>query len=61
MDIFEAIKERRSYRSFWPDSISEETIEKILEAAIWAPFSLKHPALGIYYNHNGRGERKKIF
>jgi len=40
MDVFEAIKERRSYRNFLPDSISEETIEKILEAAIWAPSPL---------------------
>ncbi|MBE9594062.1 MAG: nitroreductase family protein, partial [Proteobacteria bacterium] len=40
MDVFEAIKERRSYRNFLPDSISEEAIEKILEAAIWAPSPL---------------------
>jgi nitroreductase len=37
MDIFTAIKERRSCRNFLPDSVSDETIEKILEAAVWAP------------------------
>jgi len=37
MDIFAAIKERRSCRIFLPDPISKETIEKILEAAVWAP------------------------
>jgi predicted oxidoreductase (fatty acid repression mutant protein) len=37
MDIFAAIKERRSCRNFLPDPIRKETIEKILEAAVWAP------------------------
>jgi len=40
MDIFKAIKERRSCRNFLPKSISEEVIEKILEAATWAPSPL---------------------
>jgi len=40
MDLFEAIKERRSYRSFLTEPIGEEAIEKILEAAIWAPSPL---------------------
>jgi len=40
MEVFEAIKERRSYRSFLPEPISEAVIEKILEAAIWAPSPL---------------------
>jgi len=37
MDIFTAIRERRSCRSFLPDPVSEATIEKILNAAVWAP------------------------
>ncbi len=37
MDIFTTIRERRSCRSFLPDPISDEIIEKILEAAVWAP------------------------
>ncbi len=40
MEIFEAIKGRRSCRSFLPDPISEETILKLLEAATWAPSPL---------------------
>ena len=40
MDIFTAIKERRSCRKFSPESISEKVIEKILEAATWAPSPL---------------------
>lgn len=40
MDIFKAIKERRSCRNFMPESISEEVIENILEAATWAPSPL---------------------
>jgi nitroreductase len=37
MDVFTAIKERRSCRQFLPDAVSEENIEKILEAGNWAP------------------------
>jgi 5,6-dimethylbenzimidazole synthase len=37
MDLFTAIKERRSCRGFLADPVSDETIEKILEAGIWAP------------------------
>jgi 5,6-dimethylbenzimidazole synthase len=37
MDVFTAIRERRSCRSFLPDTVSDEVIEKILEAAVWAP------------------------
>ncbi len=40
MDVFTAIKERRSCRNFSPDPVSEETIEQILEAGIWAPSPL---------------------
>lgn len=37
MDIFECIKGRRSIRSFSNDPISDDDINKILEAGIWAP------------------------
>ncbi|MEM1586389.1 MAG: nitroreductase family protein [Candidatus Bathyarchaeia archaeon] len=37
MDIFEVIKFRRSIRSFTREDVSDEQIEKILEAARWAP------------------------
>jgi nitroreductase len=37
MDVFEAIKGRRSIRSFKPESISDADLEKILEAGISAP------------------------
>ena len=40
MDLFTAMKERRSCRNFLPDRIDEPTIEKILEAATWAPSPL---------------------
>jgi nitroreductase len=42
MDIFTAIKERRSCRDFLPNPISEATIEKLLEAAIWAPSAVNN-------------------
>ncbi|MDD5045252.1 MAG: nitroreductase family protein [Candidatus Omnitrophica bacterium] len=37
MDVFEAIKNRRSIRQYKPDSVDDKTIEKVLEAAHWAP------------------------
>jgi 5,6-dimethylbenzimidazole synthase len=40
MDVFDAIKGRRSCRNFLPEQVSDENIEKILEAAVWAPSPL---------------------
>jgi nitroreductase len=40
MDLFTAMKERRSCRNFLPEQVAEATIEKILEAATWAPSPL---------------------
>ncbi len=40
MELSEAIKERRSCRAFLPEAIGETDIERILDAAIWAPSPL---------------------
>jgi nitroreductase len=37
MDILDAIKKRRSTRNFRPESIPDDLIKKIIEAATWAP------------------------
>ncbi len=37
MDLFEAIRERRSVREYQDKEIPKEDIEKILEAGRWAP------------------------
>jgi len=37
MDLFAAIKDRRSCRRFLSDPIDEATLEKIIEAGTWAP------------------------
>ncbi|WP_281888269.1 nitroreductase [Paenibacillus sp. YYML68] len=37
MDVFQAIRERRSIGRVKPDPISRERIEQLLEAANWAP------------------------
>lgn len=37
MDVMEAIKTRRSIRSYKPDQIPENMLTEILEAARWAP------------------------
>jgi nitroreductase len=40
MDLFEAIKNRRSCRNFLPEAIDDTVIESILEAGTWAPSPL---------------------
>ena len=37
MDVFEAIKKRRSVRKFTDESLDEEALTQILDAARWAP------------------------
>jgi len=40
MELFTAIRERRSCRQFKPEPIPDEVVEKVLEAAAWAPSPL---------------------
>jgi nitroreductase len=40
MDLFLAMKERRSCRKYLPDPIGDEVIEAVVEAATWAPSPL---------------------
>lgn len=37
LDVFEAIKSRRSVRVFTREGVSEEEVEKLIDAARWAP------------------------
>ena len=37
MDVFDAIKTRRSIRKYKPDPVNDEDLQKIIEAARWAP------------------------
>jgi len=37
MDVFEAIKKRRSIRAFKNIDVSDEIVEKLIDAARWAP------------------------
>jgi len=40
MDLMTAIKERRSCRSFSPQALADGLVERLLEAAAWAPSPL---------------------
>lgn len=42
MDIFELIKTRRSIRKFTDKQVSDETIDKIIEAGTWAPSGMNN-------------------
>lgn len=37
MDLYKAIKGRRSIRRFKPDPVHREVLDRILEMATWAP------------------------
>jgi len=37
LDVLEAIKERRSIRAYTDEKVSEEDVERLIEAARWAP------------------------
>ncbi|KAF0144260.1 MAG: nitroreductase family protein [Nitrospirae bacterium] len=37
MDVFTAVKERRSIRKFLKKDISEDVLDKLVDALIWAP------------------------
>jgi nitroreductase len=37
LDVFEAIKERRSIRVYTDEKVSEEDVERLIDAARWAP------------------------
>ncbi|MFB0567327.1 MAG: nitroreductase family protein [Candidatus Bathyarchaeia archaeon] len=37
MDVLEAIRSRRSVRKYKPEAVPDDLVEKILEAAVWAP------------------------
>lgn len=43
MDLLRAIKERRAIRNYRANLIPDDKIEKILEAARWAPFANPRP------------------
>jgi 5,6-dimethylbenzimidazole synthase len=40
MDLFTVMRGRRSCRDYLPDPVSDEVIEKVLEAGTWAPSPL---------------------
>jgi len=42
MDTFEAIKSRRSVREFTGEAVSEAELDRLLEAASWAPSGLNN-------------------
>ena len=42
MEIFELIKTRRSIRKFTDEPVSDETLNKIIEAGTWAPSGLNN-------------------
>ena len=56
MDLSEAIKGRRSIRKFKTQPVPKETIEKILDLALWAPSGMNQQE---WYFVVVRGEKKE--
>jgi 5,6-dimethylbenzimidazole synthase len=60
MDLFTAMKDRRSCRNFLSDPVDETTVEKILEAATWAPSPMNAQPWEFVVITN-QGMKEKIF
>jgi nitroreductase len=60
MDLFEAIKGRRSCRNFSPDPVPEDDLGKILEAGTWAPSPLNAQPWE-FIAISSKGVKEKIF
>ena len=59
MEFLEAIIGRRSVRAFKEQSVADQTIEKLIEAATWAP-SAECSTLGIRYCQEPRNQEKTV-
>ena len=44
MDLFEAIHHRRSHRMYKPELPSREALERVIDAALWAPSGMNQQA-----------------
>ncbi|MBN1103616.1 MAG: nitroreductase family protein [Deltaproteobacteria bacterium] len=60
MDVFTAMKERRSCRNYSDEPVSEEAVARILEAATWAPSPLNTQPWEFIVVTN-QGLKEKIF
>lgn len=58
MDVFEAIRRRRSVRQYKPDAVPVSDIEKVLQAANWAPSARNTQP---WHFIVARGEKKEKF
>ena len=58
MELFDAITQRRSHRGeFRDDAISQEDLDKLIEAARWAALPIQHAALGVSHHPRSWWER----
>lgn len=58
MSILKTVKERRSIRDFQKKKISEEIIDKLIEALIWAPSAGNLQARKFYFIKNDATKKK---
>ena len=58
MDLFEAIGKRRSIRTYTKEDVSEETVEKLIDAARWAPSAGNIQPWEFIIIRNGETKRK---
>ncbi|MBW1710634.1 MAG: nitroreductase family protein [Deltaproteobacteria bacterium] len=62
MELFDAIKGRRSVRKFKPDPVPKEVLEGILELALWAPSGMnRQESYFIVVQGEKKEELRKIF
>jgi nitroreductase len=59
LELMDAIKNRRSIRSYKPDPVPEEKVRAVLEAAIWAPKAWERWEFVVVREAKTRGELAK--
>ena len=59
MELFEAIRGRRSVRKFKPDRIDKKIVAEVIKAALWAPSYL--PPELVVCCLNRRRKREALF
>ena len=58
MDLLKAVKERRSIRDFQKRKIPDETVDKLIEALIWAPSAGNLQARKFYFIKDEKTKKK---
>lgn len=58
LDVFEAIKQRRSIRTYTDENVSDNNVNRLIEAALWAPSAGNTQPLNLVIVRDSEMKRK---